>query len=71
MLNEEMAKAAPNMKKVELLTNELATAHDDLYRKNCQKVTVVRTPEQKFERKEVLPSWPRAKKMASQPCLDL
>ena len=30
MLNEEMAKAAPNMKKVELLTNELATAHDDL-----------------------------------------
>jgi len=30
MLNEEMKKAAPNMKKVELLTNELATAHDDL-----------------------------------------
>ena len=30
MLNEEMAKAAPNLKKVELLTNELATAHDDL-----------------------------------------
>ena len=30
MLNEEMAKAQPNMKKVELLTNELATAHDDL-----------------------------------------
>ena len=30
MLNEEMRKAQPNMKKVELLTNELATAHDDL-----------------------------------------
>ena len=29
-LNEEMKKAAPNMSKVKLLTNELATAHDDL-----------------------------------------
>jgi len=31
---------------------------------------VVRTPEQKFERKEGLPPWPRTKKMESQPCCD-
>jgi hypothetical protein len=29
-LNEELAKAAPNYQKVELLTRELETAHDDL-----------------------------------------
>jgi len=29
-LNQELAKAAPNYQKVELLTRELETAHDDL-----------------------------------------
>jgi len=29
------------------------------------------SPEQKFKGKEVLPPWPRAKKMESHPCCDL
>jgi hypothetical protein len=39
--------------------------------KNCQKVYGGTNSEQKFKRNEVLPSWPRAKKMESQPCWDL
>jgi len=35
--------------------------------KIVKKFMVVRTKEQKFKKKEVLPPWPRAKKMESQP----
>jgi hypothetical protein len=43
----------------------------DCVGKIVKKFMGVRTPEQKFKRKEGLPPWPRAKKMASQPCWDL
>jgi hypothetical protein len=39
--------------------------------KIVKKFMVVRTPEHKFKKKEVLPPWPRAKKMESQLCWDL
>jgi len=35
--------------------------------KIVKKFMVVRTPEQKFKKREVLSPWPRAKKMESQP----
>ena len=39
--------------------------------KIVKKFMVVRTPAQKFRKKEVLPPWLRAKKMKSQPCWGL
>jgi hypothetical protein len=43
----------------------------DCVGKIVKKFMVVRTPEQKFKRKEGLPPWPGAKKMESQPCCEL
>jgi len=42
-----------------------------LCRENCQRVEGGTNPEQKFERKELLPLWPRAKKMEPIPLLRL
>jgi len=42
-----------------------------LCRENCQRVEGGTNPEQKFKRKELLPLWPRAKKMEPIPLLRL